>query len=248
MKKKIQKDKKNTKIIGILGGMGPFATIDIYKEILDSVEVKTEREYPHVVINSNPKIPSRTRSFLFNEKSPVEGMIKEAKSLEKIGVDFIIIPCNSAHYFLQEVRKSIETEIVDMVEVVADYIHKKFPTIKKAGLLGGEVILGSDIYERSLCKYGITIIKPSEDKNNLVRSCIDMIKHNSITTSVKLEFVNLINSLIDEGSEIIILGCTEFPILFRNFAFKVPFIDTTKVLARYAAKKAGCKLRGQDEK
>jgi len=226
------------KIIGILGGMGPYATIEIYKLILDSVKVEKESEFPHVVITSNPQMPSRVRAFLFNEESPVRHMIKEAKRLEKAGVDFIVIPCNSAHYFLPEVKKEIETEILNMIEITSKHIAEKFPNIKKVAVLGSEIINRTDIYDKELEKNNIEVIKPERDEEPILRKGIDMIKHNKIEDDGINSFTKLTKKMIDRGAEAIILACTEFSILFKKMEINVPIIDTNTILAEYALKKA----------
>lgn len=215
--------------IGILGGMGHFATINLYRRIISSIKVSRENQYPHIVINSNPKIPSRTRAFLFNETSPVKGMIREAKVLENTGVDYILIPCNSAHYFLPEVKKSVKTEIVDMVKLTCDYIKINYPKAKKVGIVGGEVILRSTLYDDLL---PMETVKPEKYEELRIRKMIDDVKHNKMNTENINDLTKIMDSLIKKGAELVILACTELPLIPYNHK-KVPVIDSTQRLVEY---------------
>ena len=91
------------KVVGILGGMGPFATVDFYKQILLATHAKKDWEHLRILIDSNVKIPSRTRAILYGEESPAPAMVKSINNLTRIGADFVVVPCNSAHYFYKEV-------------------------------------------------------------------------------------------------------------------------------------------------
>ncbi|MHA1679116.1 MAG: aspartate/glutamate racemase family protein [Promethearchaeota archaeon] len=221
---------KKTKIVGILGGMGPHATIDIYNLILDSFRVKKEWEYPHVVITSNPKMPSRTRAYLFNEESPVSYLIKEARRLESAEVDFIIVPCNSAHYFLPKVRSEIKTEILDMIHLTSEFIVKKYPKVKKVAVLAGEVPIGAKLYDQKLEQHSIQVLPITVEDQKTLRLAIDMVKHQSFNETVQSRVNLLIEKLIKNGAELIILACTELPLILRDYKTSVPFIDPNKIL------------------
>jgi aspartate racemase len=227
-----------TKTIGILGGMGPYASIDIYRIILDSIQVEKEWEYPHVIINSNPTIPSRTRAFLFGETSPVPDMIAAAKALERAGADFILLPCNSAHYFLNDVKAEVGIEIVDLIAETCRRVADEHPSVKRVAVLGGEVTLQGGLYQKGFKPYGISVepITPSAERT--LRQGIDMIKHNRREADVLSDFFALVEGLVRSGAHAVILACTEFPLIFRDLSLHVPLIDPNFILAQVAIGKA----------
>ena len=226
-------------VIGILGGMGPYATLDMYKNILDSIHVMKEWEYPQVVISSNPKIPSRTRAYLFKEKSPVPGLIKEAQRLEDAGATFIIVACNSAHYYLNDIKKHVKIPILNMVELTSKYI-KANTNYKKIGIVGGEVTINSKIYDEYLNKYGIETIYPNEEEVKILRSIIDEIKHNRANNDTYIKMHHALFSMNEKGAEAIILACTEFPTFFKGmYVLSEKTIDPNKILIDSALIKAG---------
>src|SRR5690554_5446049 len=101
------------KVIGILGGMGPEATCEIFRKIIKFTQVKTDAEHIRVVIDSNTKIPDRTKAIFGKGISPVKEMVATAKNLQGAGADFIIIPCMTAHFFIDEVQKAIDIPIIN---------------------------------------------------------------------------------------------------------------------------------------
>ena len=95
------------KIIGILGGMGPEATADLFYKIIKLTPAKKDQEHLRIIIDNNPKIPDRTKAILYKGENPLPELIKTAQNLEKAGANFIIMPCNTAHYYHHEIQKII---------------------------------------------------------------------------------------------------------------------------------------------
>ena len=107
----------SNKVIGILGGMGPYATLYFFQNILQLTNAEKDWDHVHVVIDNNITIPSRTRAIVFKEKSPYEGMLESCKKLQKYPVDIIVVPCNSAYYWIPNIQKVINTPIVSIIGV-----------------------------------------------------------------------------------------------------------------------------------
>ena len=114
------------KILGILGGMGPYATLDFIKHIYDNTsDISVDSDHIRVVTDINVKLPSRTRAILFNEQSPVDGMVSSIKKLSELGASVIAVPCNSAHYFYNSVKYNISNSF-DAVKTIANILNIKF--------------------------------------------------------------------------------------------------------------------------
>ena len=118
---------KNQKVVGILGGMGPFATALFFEKMLELTPAKKDWEHLRIIIDNNPKIPSRSRHYLYGEESPVLGMIETCRRLEAYPVDFIVIPCNSASCFLEDVQAKINIPILNIFEITVDAIKNEYP-------------------------------------------------------------------------------------------------------------------------
>ncbi len=229
---------KKEKVIGILGGMGPYATADIFKKIIELTPAKKDWEHLRIIIDNNPKIPSRTRAIVLNDADPSPMMVETAQNLEKAGADFIIIPCNSAHYFYDKVKAGVKIPILHIIEETAKQIKKELPSIKKVGLLAGLVPIKANLYGKTFAKFNIEVIHPNDNEQDMVVDAIEAIKLGKTEKEIKEKMLHVSNELVNKGAEAIILGCTELSIIFKNDKFKVPLFDSDIILAQAAVNKA----------
>ena len=226
------------KTIGILGGMGPYATADLFEKILEQTPAKKDWEHLRVIIDNNPKIPSRTRAILYNEESPVSMMIETARNLQKAGADFVIIPCNSAHVFLPEVLPHVTIPILNMITKTVDYITKESPDVTAVGLLAAKIVVDAQLYQARLKAVSIKTITPTEQQQPIVRQVIEDVKLNKKSDGVKSKLAGLIGALTAKGAQAVIAGCTEISIVAKDLAVDVPIFDSNEILAKAAVKMA----------
>ncbi|MEM3700920.1 MAG: amino acid racemase [Candidatus Bathyarchaeia archaeon] len=226
------------KVIGILGGMGPEATADLFFRIIRETPAKKDQEHLRIIVDNNPKIPDRTAAILGRGPSPMPEIIKTAKNLEKAGADFIAMPCITAHHYYEEIKKSVKIPILNMVELTAQTISENFPKAKKAGLLGTTGTVKSKMFDKSLNKFNIKMIYPSENFQKMVMEAIyDYIKAGKIIEGKKI-VVNVAKHLIDLGADVIICGCTETSLVLKNGDLTKPVVDPMQILAQTAVKVA----------
>ena len=226
------------KIIGILGGMGPEATIDLFYKIIKSTPAEKDQDHLRIIIDNNPKIPDRTTAILGKGEDPLPALQETARNLEKAGADLIIIPCNTAHYFLPSIQESVKIPILNMIEETAKETQRKTPQIKKVGLLASIGIYKTEIYHQHFKKFNIEVISPEEKDKEEVMKVIYAVKAADLSEEVKRNILKIAQKLIDKGVEAIITGCTEIPLILKEGDVSVPIIDPTQVLAKMAIKKA----------
>ena len=226
------------KIIGILGGMGPEATIDLFYKIIKSTPAEKDQDHLRIIIDNNPKIPDRTTAILGKGEDPLPALQETARNLEKAGADFIIIPCNTAHYYISQIQESVNIPILDMIEETAKETQRKTPQIKKVGLLASIGIYKTEIYHQHFKKFNIEVISPEEKDKEEVMKVIYAVKAGDLSEKVKKNIIQIAQKLIDKGVEAIITGCTEIPLILKEGDVPVPLIDPTQVLAKMAIKKA----------
>lgn len=228
----------NDKILGIIGGMGPEATVSFYSRIIKMTTVDKDQDHFRVVIDSNPKIPDRTDSILNKGPSPLPKLIETAKNLESLGVEIAGIPCITAHYYLNALRKETSIKILSATEVVHDKISKTYPNIKKVGILATSGTVQTGLFDQQLTDFNI--IYPTRDsQEKKVMEAIygdEGIKRKGINKKSLNLLIAAGNELIENGAEIIIAGCTEIGVILNEDYFNCPFMDPMDVLAEYMIK------------
>lgn len=222
--------------IGVVGGMGPYATLALFKAILDNTPAQKDWDHPRVLIDNNPKIPSRTRAFLFGEADPVPHVVASAEGLRTAGADFVIMPCNSAHYFLPRVREATDVPFVDMIEATGRMVVAV--GARRVGVLGGEVTAQGGVYERYLASAGVEVLHVTADEQKSVRAVIEDAKLNRVSPATCARVQDLIDRLERRGAQAVILGCTELPLAMAGVTARTPIIDSLDALARAAVARA----------
>ena len=226
------------KIIGILGGMGPEATIDLFCKIIKFTPAEKDQDHLRIIIDNNPKIPDRTAAILGKGEDPLPALQETAQNLEKAGADFIVIPCNTAHYFLSSIQESVNIPVLNMIEETAKETKKRIPQIKKVGLLASIGVYKSEIYHQHFKKFNIEVISPEEKDRGKVMKVIYTVKAGDLSEEVKKNILKITQKLIDKGAEAVIAGCTEIPLILKEGDVSVPLIDPTQILAKAAFQKA----------
>jgi aspartate racemase len=226
------------KIIGILGGMGPEATVDLFYKIIKATDAKKDQEHLRIIIDNNPKIPDRTAAILGKGETPLPLLQRTAQNLEKAGANFIVIPCNTAHYFIPAIENSIQIPVLNMIEETLKDIKEKSPYIKKIGLLATMGICKTGLYDQYFKKYNIAGISPGGKSIAKIMEAIYAVKADKLSRNIKESMLKIAGDLINNGAEAIIAGCTEIPLILKQKDIPVPLIDPTNILAKAAVKKA----------
>ena len=225
------------KIIGILGGMGPEATIDLYYRIIRATPAKKDQEHIKTIIYSNPKISDRTNAILFKGISPLPELITTALSLQKAGADFLIMPRNTAHYFIEPLKKSVDIPILNMIKITSKHIHEKFSYHNNIGLLATDGTIRSNIYQKSLKKDKEFHIPDNKDQKLVMSAIYEHIKAGKLESGKHI-LNNISEKLRMSGANIIIAGCTEISLVLKNGDLEIPILDPLQLLAEYAVKVA----------
>jgi aspartate racemase len=233
------------KTIGILGGMGPEATVYMFNLIVELTRAGKDQDHITTVIYNNPETPDRTEAILRGGKSPVPALIKGASLLKDTGADFLIIPCVTAHYFLPEVMKHISIPFISLLDVVLDAILTHPAKPKRIGLIATSGTVESGLFQKLLETDGLEVITPRNQEQKVVMDTI--YGENGIKRGCKTEPKERLKvvseNLIKNGSEAIIAGCTEIPLVLQQQDVNVPFINPLKKLAEKSIREAGGQVK-----
>jgi len=220
--------------LGVLGGLGPLATVDLLNKIVRNTPASCDQEHLRIVVESDPTIPDRNRALLQGGEDPSIALLQSAQRLEEAGASLIICPCNTAHAFLHVVEKHISTPVLRMPEAVASYLEANYPNARRIGLLATDGAIQSDIYVKPLAAIGRKLLVPERDAQKQVMEAIfgaRGIKAGFLGAEPKGLLLSAAEELIRRGAEIIVLACTEIPLVLENGAVAVPLLDATEILA-----------------
>lgn len=229
------------KTIGIIGGMGPAATVDLLNKIIENTDAIKDQDYPHIIADFYCEIPDRTEAILNGGESPVPYLIESAKKLEKSGANFLIIACHTAHFYIDEIRKSVDIPILSMVEETAKYLINN--GCYRAIILGTSGSKKAKIYLDVFSSFGIDCYYPSSFLQCEIMDIIYKgIKANKTKWDSK-SFNEQLALLEKEYKATSVLACTELPIAVDKYGLIGNFLDPTLILAKISIVKSGCSVK-----
>lgn len=229
-------------VIGILGGMGPEATYDCFGKLIKNTPAGCDQEHLGIVIVNNPKIPDRIKAILRDGPSPVPALCQGVHALQRAGADFVIIPCVTVHYFLDELSAQCVLPVLSILDAVAVHIRRTHPEMNTVGLLGTNGTVQSEIFQKRLAAEGIeTLICSDPYQQRVVEAILDI--KNEKAPHSQAEITDSLSEaaahLIRRGAQGIVAGCTEIPLALTQKEVSVPYFDSLRILARSAIRRAG---------
>lgn len=224
------------KTVGILGGMGPYATAAFFQAVLNLTPAKKDWDHLRIIIDNNPHIPSRTRHIRYDEPSPIDGMLESCRKLQDYPVDFIAIPCNSAAIFVAELQKSLSVPVLNICEVAAHAFAAAYPSVRRAAVLGGYVTHKKRTYAPFLAAHGIELVDHGDQIQDIVSDLIEELKLGRAEVAQVSAVCNLFDKLRSEHLvDGVVMGCTEFACL-PPLRTSLPHVDFANALARHVVR------------
>ena len=231
------------KTIGILGGMGPLATADLFRKIVTMTKAGCDNDHIRIYIDDNASIPDRTAAILSGGKDPTPIMADSLKKLESCGADCIIMPCNTAHYFLPRLQAMTEVPFLSMLEATAKTCAKTFPG-KTAAILATKGTLATGLYEEALKAQGVAYLVPNADEQDaLMRVIYEGVKADAAPEAYRTDMEGVMETLAARGADDFLLGGTELPVAADLLGLTQPMIDPTTELAKAAITFCGYELK-----
>lgn len=241
-------DRKLPFKIGMIGGLGPAATVDLYDKITRATPASIDQEHLRVVVEQNPQIPDRTAALLHGGEDPTIALYNCAKKLEADGCNAIIIPCNTAHAFMPLMRRHISIPFIDMQEATISEIWVKFAKAARIGLLATSGTIASGLFGKKAEEMKLKLFVPDEDHQKLVMSSIygpHGAKAGFTGGQCREELLEAARYLVkNHDCNVLVLGCTELPLILEEGYMDVEgkqvfIIDPTCALARKVVMVAG---------
>lgn len=229
MKKKGMKEMEKT--LGIIGGMGPAATVQLFHKVVELTNALKDQDHLNILIYNNARIPDRTAFLMGKGEDPRRELVHTAQLLESMGADYLIMPCNTAHAFYDVIQKEISIPLLHMIEETAGLVNHTYPHIKRIGLMATDGTLHSRIYNKVFSNYDIEVIEPTDSMQKKVMELIFTIKSGTLDENI---FLEVHEEFKNRRVDVIILGCTELSVLHGHYHFNGDIIDPLEIIARKA--------------
>lgn len=224
------------KAVGIIGGMGPLATCDLYTKIINNTKALTDQEHLRIYIDNHSQVPNRTESILYGGENPVPYIVESGKKLISIGAQLLVMACNTSHYYIEEIQNQLTVPVISMIDSTYQSVLKN--GIKKVAILATEGTIKARVYQK-VFEQNIEVIVPSDEEQNIVTDII----YNGVKAGKREYdtgvFQNLVKKLMEQGAEKIILGCTELPLAVEQYGITGEFVDPSLELAKRIIQLAG---------
>lgn len=216
---------------GVLGGMGPDATVDFMAKVIAATSAETDQDHARMLVDHNPKVPNRQTALLGDGEDPGPALAAMARGLQDAGADFLVIPCNTAHAFADAIRGAVSIPLISIIDVTVDACRDK----GAVGVLATDGCLQTNIYQDALEKAEIECVLPDTDETAELMRLISAIKAGDRSETVASGMRNVGNALVGRGARAIIAGCTEIPLVLTDDLLDVPLVSSTDVLAELTA-------------
>lgn len=260
-------DSTRTKpIIALIGGAGPDAAVDMQKKLLRAMKTKLniscDQDHYRIIVDNNTNLPNRDQALLLGGPSPLLAYIDSAKKLEAIGGDILIISCNAAHAYFDDIQQETTMRMINMIEETTSLMHHTYNKIKKVGLLSTTATLQTGLYHKAFARYNIEVVSPDKKYQNNIAQAVYGIKAGfidgtqSLNSSSRNKLYNIyknvseiktpkdvqlprdllygaVKDFLQREIEAVVLGCTEIPLVLKHVHGCV-LIDPTEATANAA--------------
>ncbi len=231
------------KTIGILGGMGPLATADLFQKIVALTAAGSDGEHIRIYIDNNPAIPDRTAAILNGGPDPLPAMRDSLRKLEACGADCILMPCNTAYHFLPRLQGLTDVPFLSMPDTAAAACRIRFPG-QTAAVLATTGALAAGLYQAALERERVPFLLPEEaEQAALMQVIYGGVKAGAEPERYRAELTDVINRLAARGADYFVLACTELPLAFQLLGLPQPAVDPTAELAKSAIRFCGYSLK-----
>lgn len=214
-------------VVGILGGMGPEATVDLLRRVVAATPAEDDADHIHLIVDNNPRVPSRIAALIEGTgESPLPVLQQMAQRLEMAGAQILAMPCNTAHHYLAGIRQAVNIPCLDMVALTVAQLRTQ--RVGRVGLLASSAVIALGLYERSLEASGMTMAVPA-DQDGLM-GVIRGVKAGDQGPVVRRQFNQIAGQLAASGVDYLVLACTELSVLADAVDVTVPVLDAMDVL------------------
>ena len=211
--------------VGVIGGMGPAATLDFLQKLHAATPAKGDEDHLHIITDCNPRVPGRNAAMQGIGPSPGPGLAEMGRGLVAAGAELLAMPCNAAHAWAGDIRAGVDVPFISMIDAAADVIAAS--GAQRVGVLAADVTLLSGLYRKALAERGIGVIDVDA---TLIMPLIMRIKSGDTGPELRAAMAALAAGLVAQGADTVLAACTEIPLVLVQGDVTVPFVDATAAL------------------
>ena len=219
------------KCVGVLGGLGPEATVDFMAKVIAATPASSDQDHIHMLVDHKPTVPNRHAAIAGNAPSVGPELAAMARGLEIAGADFLVMVCNTAHAFSQDIQAAAGIPFISMIDVVLDAVRAQ--DARKVGVMAAEGCLRARLYQTALAAAGCEAILWSEAEQATFMELVYRIKAGEREPDIGQGISRLATSLVFDGAEILIAGCTEIPLFMDGHSAPAPLLASTDLLVQH---------------
>ena len=214
-------------VVGIIGGMGPAATVDLMRRLVERTPATDDVDHLHVIVESNPQIPSRIAHLIEGTgEDPTPELVRIARNLEQAGATLLAMPCNTAHFYAPAIQAAVQVPLLNMVQLTASRLATNFPAAT-VGLLSSTAVHRTGVYHQALATAGLSLLLPSDQEE--VMDLIRRVKRGDTGEQVRSRF-RAIALALREHCDVLLVACTELSVIADALQGAAAVVDSQEVL------------------
>ena len=224
------------KTAGVLGGMGPEATVDFMAKVIALTDASCDQDHVRMLVDHNPQVPNRQDAILADGQDPAPALAEMAAGLEAAGADFLVIPCNTAYVFEDAILAATHIPLISIIGVSIAAAQRQAPDAERIGVLATDGCLRSGVFQAGLDAAGLASELPTDDELRELMMLVRTIKAGKQTEATGRAMADLAAVLVSRGAGAVIAGCTEIPLVLDQGAVSAPLVSSTDALAEITVK------------
>lgn len=219
--------------VGILGGMGPEATVDLMRRIIALTPAADDQDHIRLLVDNNPKVPSRIAALIHGTgPSPLPVLADMARGLEAMGADFLVMPCNTAHHYHADLAAAVSIPFLNLMELVVAHLREYYPGARRLGLLASSALPRICLYEPWLAAAGVGLVYPGDVQQAALMRLIGDVKAGRVSDAGREAMLRCADDLEGAGADVLLIACTELSVLGEALTGRGAVFDAADVLAR----------------
>lgn len=222
----------NAKTVGIIGGMGPEATVDLMARVIKATPAHDDADHLRLIVDNDPRVPSRIKALLEGTgESPGPYLAAMARRLQAWGADILAMPCNTAHYYHGEIQAAVSIPVLHMIDLTATAVAREQPVRKRVGILAATAVVRTGLYAAAFDRRGCEVYYPRADAQDHLMAAIRIIKTGRHGQPELAALGGACDDLVAAGAEVLVVACTELSVIAGALALRTPVYDASQVLA-----------------